>query len=349
MKNKLEQLRQEALKQLEDLKESKSLKNQKEIWRALEIKYLGRKGQLSQILRQIKDLSTSEKKEVGAFANKVKTEIAEAFSEFENKFLSSKAGQSQVDMSLPGKRSSLGHLHPITLMQRELEELFKSLGFSILEGPELESDYYNFQALNIPEHHPARDMQDTFYVNWEDQEDENKLVLRTHTSPVQVRAMQEFGAPLKAIVPGKVFRNEALDASHEHTFYQLEGIMIDKNISISNMIAVMKELLKGIFKEEVEIRIRPGFFPFVEPGIEIDMKCRLCQGQGCPVCKQSGWLEVFPGGMIHPNVLEAGGIDSKKYSGFAFGLGLTRLAMMKHGIADIRLFNSGDLRFLEQF
>lgn len=350
MKDKLEQLKKEALSQLESLRlDDKSLKNQKEIWRTLEIKYLGRKGELSKILRQIKDFSQEEKKEIGSLANKIKNDLSLAFSEFEAKFLLKNNSQNKLDISLPGKSFSLGHLHPITLMQRELEDLFKSLGFSIIEGPELESDYYNFQALNIPKHHPARDMQDSFYVNWENQELDNNLVLRTHTSPVQIRAMQELGAPLKAVVPGKVFRNEALDASHEHSFYQLEGIMVDENISVANMLAVMKELLRGIFKEEVEIRIRPGFFPFVEPGIEIDMKCRICQGNGCSVCKQSGWLEVFPGGMMHPKVLEAGGIDSKKYSGFAFGLGLTRLAMMKHGVSDIRLFNSGDLRFLEQF
>jgi phenylalanyl-tRNA synthetase alpha chain len=242
-----------------------------------------------------------------------------------------------------------GHLHPLTLIQRDLEDIFKSLGFSILEGPELESDYYNFEALNIDKHHPARDMQDTFYVDWDKNNKEEKLVMRTHTSPVQIRAMQTYGAPLKAIVPGRVFRNEAMDASHEHTFYQLEGLMIDKDISITNMIALMKELLKGIFEKEVPVRIRPGFFPFVEPGIELDISCQICDGKGCSVCKQSGWLELFPAGMVHPNVLKAGGIDSKKYSGFAFGLGLTRLVMMKYRINDIRLFNSGDLRFLEQF
>ncbi len=350
MKNKLEQIKKEALSRLENLRlDDKSLNNQKEIWRTLEIKYLGRKGKLSQILRQIKDFSVEEKKEIGSLANAIKLDLKQAFSEFETKFLLKNNSQKKLDMSLPGKYFSLGHLHPITLMQRELEDLFKSLGFSVIEGPELESDYYNFQALNIAEDHPARDMQDSFYINWDNQESDKDLVLRTHTSPMQIRAMQEMGAPLKAVVPGKVFRNEALDASHEHSFYQLEGIMIDENISVVNMLAVMKELLKGIFKEEVEIRIRPGYFPFVEPGIEIDMRCRLCQGKGCPVCKQSGWLEVFPGGMIHPEVLEAGGIDSKKYSGFAFGLGLTRLVMMKHGISDIRLLNSGDLRFLEQF
>lgn len=349
MKNRLEKIKKEALQQLEELKiKTVSGKNKKELWRALDIKYLGRKGELSNVLKSIKDLSQLEKKEMGSLANETKKIIQESFNEFKNLFLENNL-EENIDITLPAKESNLGHLHPITLMKKELEDSFRSLGFDILTGPELESDYFNFQALNIPEHHPARDMQDTFYVNWENNNKGNKLVLRTHTSPVQIRSMLSLGAPLKVIAPGKVFRNENIDASHEHSFYQMEGMMIDENISVSNMIAVMKKLLYIIFKEEVSIRIRPGFFPFVEPGIEIDMECRLCKGKGCSVCKHSGWLEIFPGGMIHPNVLEAGGIDSKKYSGFAFGLGLTRLVMMKYGIKDIRLFNSGDLRFLEQF
>ncbi|MBU4455316.1 phenylalanine--tRNA ligase subunit alpha, partial [Patescibacteria group bacterium] len=202
---------------------------------------------------------------------------------------------------------------------------------------------------NISRYHPARDMQDTFYVDTKNKEGEYDLVMRTHTSPVQVRAMQKYGAPLRCVAPGRVFRCEATDAAHEHTFDQMEGLMVDKDISIANLIAVMKELLKGIFKKEMEVRVRPGYFPFVEPGIELDIKCTICGGAKCPSCKNSGWLELMPAGMVHPNVLKFGGIDSKKYSGFAFGLGLTRLAMMKYGVDDIRLFNSGDLRFLEQF
>ncbi|MCF7794742.1 phenylalanine--tRNA ligase subunit alpha [Patescibacteria group bacterium] len=347
MKNKLEQIKNQAFTDLHDLMNKKTSLNLEENLRTLRIKYLGRKGELSQILRNLKDLSVTEKKELGALANSIKKDLEAVFKEKEDEILG--GNSKDYDLSLPGKEIKTGHLHPLTLIQRDLEDIFKSLGFSILEGPELESDYYNFEALNISKHHPARDMQDTFYVNWEKNKKDEKLVMRTHTSPVQVRAMQTYGAPLKAIVPGKVFRNEAIDASHEHTFYQLEGLMIDKDISITNMIALMKELLKGIFKKEVPVRIRPGFFPFVEPGIELDISCQLCGGEGCSVCKQSGWLELFPAGMVHPKVLEAGGIDSKKYSGFAFGLGLTRLVMMKYHINDIRLFNSGDLRFLEQF
>jgi len=347
MKNKLEQIKKQALNDLESLMSRKTSLNLQENLRTLRIKYLGRKGELSQILRQLKDLSVEEKKEFGALANSIKTELESIFKDKEDIVLGEKKGT--YDISLPGREMKIGHLHPLTLIQRDLEDIFKSLGFSILEGPELESDYYNFEALNIDKHHPARDMQDTFYVDWDKNNKEEKLVMRTHTSPVQVRAMQKHGAPLKVIVPGRVFRNEAMDASHEHTFYQLEGLMIDKDISITNMIALMKELLKGIFEKEVPVRIRPGFFPFVEPGIELDISCQICDGKGCNVCKQSGWLELFPAGMVHPNVLKAGGIDSQKYSGFAFGLGLTRLVMMKYRINDIRLFNSGDLRFLEQF
>ena len=253
------------------------------------------------------------------------------------------------DATLPGKKIENGHLHPITLLQNDLEDMFSSMGFMILDGPEIESDYYNFEALNIPKDHPARDMQDTFYIDKKNKNKKFDMVMRTHTSPVQVRAMQKYGTPLKCIIQGRVFRCEETDACHDTTFDQLEGFMIDKNISISNLIAVLKEMLLGIFKKEIKIRVRPGYFPFVEPGLEVDIYCEICNGKGCPSCKHSGWLEMIGAGMIHPNVLKAGGIDSKKYSGFAFGLGLTRLAMMKYGIDDIRLFNSGDLRFLEQF
>jgi phenylalanyl-tRNA synthetase alpha chain len=347
MKNKLEQIKKQALNDLQELMDKKVSINLQENLRTLRVKYLGRKGELSQILRSLKDLSVEERKEIGALANSIKNDLGSVFKNKEDEVLGEKS--EDYDISLPGKEMKTGHLHPLTLIQRDLEDIFKSLGFSIFEGPELESDYYNFEALNIAKHHPARDMHDTFYVEWDKNKKDEKLVMRTHTSPVQVRAMQKYGAPLKAIVPGKVFRNEAIDASHEHTFYQLEGLMIDKDISITNMIALMKELLKGIFGKEVLVRIRPGFFPFVEPGIELDISCQLCDGKGCSVCKQSGWLELFPAGMVHPQVLKAGGIDSDKYSGFAFGLGLTRLVMMKYHINDIRLFNSGDLRFLEQF
>jgi phenylalanyl-tRNA synthetase alpha chain len=233
-------------------------------------------------------------------------------------------------------------LHPITQVQREIEELFVSLGFTVLDGPEVETEYYNFDALNIPADHPARDMQDTFWLN-------DGRLLRTHTSPVQVRALEKLGPPLKMIAPGRVFRNEEVDPSHEHTFYQLEGMMVDRNVSVAHLIYFMKTLLSAVFRREVTVRLRPGFFPFVEPGFELDIQCLICGGSGCPVCKQSGWVELLPCGLVHPAVLRYSKVDPERWSGFAFGLGLTRLAMMRYGIDDIRLFASGDLRFLKQF
>ncbi len=243
----------------------------------------------------------------------------------------------QYDPTIPARREPLGSLHPVTVVQRQIEEVFSRLGFLVVTGPEMESEYYNFEALNIPPMHPARDMQDTFWLG-------NGKVLRTQTSAVQVRAMEKYGAPLRIIAPGRCFRYEAIDPSHENTFFQLEGLLIDKNISIANLIAVMKLLLSEVFQREVTIRLRPGYFPFVEPGFELDIRCEICGGAGCPTCKQSGWIELLPCGMVHPNVLKYGGVDPTVYTGFAFGLGLTRLAMMKYGIRDIRVMNSGDLR-----
>ncbi|MBU0636590.1 MAG: phenylalanine--tRNA ligase subunit alpha [Patescibacteria group bacterium] len=342
MKDKLLQLKDQVLKQLVNTKDVSVLRN-------LEIKYLGRKGELTKILRSVVDMGDVEKKDIGKLANNIKTEVINKFAEVKNSILTKTVNQSFVDVTLPGKIIDHGHLHPVTQVQNELEDLFISMGFMVLDGPEVESDYYNFEALNMPPYHPARDMQDTFYLDHKNKEKKYDLVMRTHTSNVQVRAMQKYGVPLRCIVPGVVFRSEATDACHDHTFYQLEGLMIDKDISITNLIAVTKKVLNGIFKKEMEIRIRPGYFPFVEPAIEIDIKCTICNGKKCSACKNSGWLELLPAGMVHPNVLKYGGIDSKKYSGFAFGLGLTRLVMMKYGINDIRLFNSGDLRFLKQF
>lgn len=336
--------------------------------RNLEIKYLGRNSELTQVLRSLKELSPEEIKIMGARANFLRSEIDRVLKDKAEE-LKAKQGNSTlekewIDVTMPnikGLPMEMGHTHPISQIQYEIEDIFASMGFMVLDGPELESDYYNFEALNIPSWHPARDMQDTFYIENQksfqygaqakikNQNGENNLVLRTQTSSVQVRALERYGAPIRAIVPGRVFRSEATDASHEHTFYQVEGLMVDKNISIANLIAVMKTLLKEIFKRDVKVRLRPGYFPFVEPAFELDINCLICGGGGCSVCKHNGWLELLPCGMVHPNVLRAGGVDSKEYSGFAFGLGLNRLVMMKYGIDDIRLFMSGDLRFLEQF
>lgn len=350
--NILQQIKNNFQKDIVSVSDLNTLRN-------LEIKYLGRNSDLTKVLRSLKELLPEERKIMGARANFLRSEIDRVLKNKAEK-LKAKQGNSTlekewIDVTMPnikGLPMEMGHIHPISQIQYEIEDIFTSMGFVVLDGPELESDYYNFEALNIPFWHPARDMQDTFYIENQKSKfknEENSLVLRTHTSPVQVRAMQKYGAPIRAIVPGRVFRSEATDASHEHTFYQVEGLMVDKNISIANLIAVMKTLLKKIFKRDVKVRLRPGYFPFVEPAFELDINCLICGGGGCSVCKHNGWLELLPCGMVHPNVLRAGGIDSKEYSGFAFGLGLNRLVMMKYGIDDIRLFMSGDLRFLEQF
>lgn len=313
----------------------------------LEIKFLGRKGELTRLMHELAELPLEQKRIFGIKANELKAKVEQLITEkkdaFSTRSFSELGRKEAVDTTLPSK-IRVGHLHPVTQIRMELEDLFRSMGFMILDGPEIESDYYNFEALNTPPHHPARDMQDTFYIA-----DHPDWLLRTQTSPVQVRAMQKYGAPLRAVVPGRVFRYEATDASHENTFDQIEGLMIDKEISISHLVAVMKEILQAIFKKDVEVRLRPGYFPFVEPGFELDINCQICGGKGCSVCKQTGWVEILPCGLVHPRVLEYGGLDPKKWNGFAFGLGLTRLAMMKYGIDDIRHFLSGDLRFLEQF
>ncbi len=313
----------------------------------LRVKLLGKKGELTEMLKDLKNMDIEERKQFGQEANALKNELTEIiegkFKELSaNDVKKSLSSGSNFDISLPGTNFKLGSLHPVTIVQKEIERIFTGMGFNIVDGPEAEEEFFNFEALNIPKHHPARDMQDTYWL-------ENGSLLRTHTSPCQVRAMQKYGAPLKVIAPGRCFRNESTDASHENTFFQLEGMMIDKNVSIANLIYVMKLLLSEVFQRDVKIRLRPGFFPFVEPGFELDLNCMICGGKGCPTCKHSGWIELLPCGMVHPNVLRYGGIDPEEYTGFAFGLGLTRLAMMKYGISDIRVLNSGDLRAMEQF
>ncbi len=313
----------------------------------LRVKLLGKKGELTDMLKDLKNMAIEERKQFGQEANELKNELSELleakFKEISNNDVKKSLSKgSSFDISLPGTKFQVGSLHPVTIVQKEVEKIFTGMGFNIVDGPEVEEEFFNFEALNIPKNHPARDMQDTYWL-------ENGSLLRTHTSPCQVRAMQKYGAPLKVIAPGRCFRNESTDASHEITFFQLEGMMIDKNVSIANLIYVMKILLSEIFKRDVKVRLRPGFFPFVEPGFELDLNCMICGGSGCPTCKHSGWIELLPCGMVHPNVLRAGGIDPEEYTGFAFGVGLTRLAMMKYGISDIRVLNSGDLRAMEQF
>ncbi|MBI4905649.1 MAG: phenylalanine--tRNA ligase subunit alpha [Acidobacteria bacterium] len=320
---------------------------------AVRVEVLGRKGALAEISRGMGKLPPDEKKVIGKLLNEAKTQLEAALEARQNSFaaaaLSARLDAEWLDVTLPAPGVRPGSLHPLTQIQQELEDLFTSMGAAVLDGPEVETEYNNFDALNIPADHPARDMQDTFWL-------EDNYVLRTHTSPVQVRGMAklgpellEHGTPLLMIAPGRVFRNEEVDPSHEHTFYQLEGMMVDKNVSIAHMLFFMKTLLTHIFKREVTVRLRPGYFPFVEPGFELDIQCLICGGPGCPVCKQSGWVELLPCGLVNPNVLRMGGLDPEVYGGFAFGLGLTRLVMMRYAIDDIRHLQGGDLRFLRQF
>jgi phenylalanyl-tRNA synthetase alpha chain len=313
---------------------------------AIRVEVLGRKGKLAEVSKDMGKLSPEQRGVVGKLLNAAKQTLENALNERKNAFeaaaLAARLEREWVDLTAPAAGAGLGSLHPLTQIQAEIEDLFVSLGFTVLDGPEVETEFNNFDALNIPPDHPARDMQDTFWLS-------NGHLLRTHTSPVQVRGMKKLGPPLRMIAPGRVFRNEEVDASHEHTFYQLEGMMVDKDVSVAHLIYFMKTLLSAIFKRDVTVRLRPGYFPFVEPGFELDIQCLICNGAGCPVCKQSGWVELLPCGLVHPNVLRLGGIDPEEYSGFAFGLGLTRLVMMRYAIDDIRQLQGGDLRFLTQF
>ena len=313
---------------------------------AVRVEVLGRKGVLTQLSKDMGKLSPEERAARGKLINTSKQALEVAYEEkkagFDRAALAAKLDSEWMDLTTPASGVPAGSLHPITQVQWEIEDLFRSMGFSVLDGPEVETEFHNFDALNIPGSHPARDMQDTFWLD-------GGHLLRTHTSPVQVRGMEKLGPPLRMIAPGRVFRNESVDASHEHTFYQLEGMMIDRNVSVGNLIYFMKTLLTAIFRREVTVRLRPGYFPFVEPGFELDIRCLICGGPGCPVCKQSGWVELLPCGLVNPHVLRMSGIDPTEWNGFAFGLGLTRLAMMRYAIDDIRWLQSGDLRFLRQF
>ncbi|RJP41651.1 MAG: phenylalanine--tRNA ligase subunit alpha [Phycisphaerales bacterium] len=313
-----------------------------DVLRAVESGVLGKKGTLGSLLANIREYPAEQRGQVGQIVNAAKGRVQELINARKAE-LEAAAGAADAaagdtfDPTVPGRRGKLGSVHPVTAVQWEVERIFQRLGFTVEAGPEMETEYYNFEALNIPADHPARDVQDTFWLA-------SGMCLRTQTSPVQVRSMEKFGPPLRIIAPGRCFRNETVDASHATTFHQVEGLLIDRDISLAHLIALAQTLLSEVMHREVKVRTRPGYFPFVEPGIEIDMNCQICGGQGCPTCKHSGWLEILPAGMVHPNVLRAGGIDADEWSGFAFGLGLTRLAMMKYGIKDIRVLNSGDIR-----
>ena len=332
MEEKLKNIVAKALKEIDNAdKESELL--------SVKSKVLGKKSELGEALKSLKEMSIEDKKIFGSILNEIKNKLEKAIDDKLEKLSSEII--TKFDETMPVDKT-IGSLHPVTIITKELSDILKRMGFTIVSGPEMESDYNNFQALNIPASHPARDMQDTFWLN-------NGELLRTHTSPIQVRAMVKYGVPIRIAAPGRCFRNEDLNPSHENTFFQCEGMVIDKNISISNLIYVMKEMLREVFNSDVSVRLRPGFFPFVEPGFELDCSCLICGGVGCSTCAGSGWIELCPCGMIHPNVLELSGIDSKVYNGFAFGLGLTRLAMMKYKISDVRILNSGDIRYLQQF
>ena len=338
MEEKIKNLKEQAMKKLEEIKNAQDVEN-------LRVEFLGKKGEVVEILKNLKNVEQEKRKEVGEKANILREEIEKMIEtkkeEIKEKEYEAKIKNAEkIDITVP-VNENIGSLHPITIVQRELEEIFTGMGFTVEDGNEVETEYNNFEAVNVPHYHPARDMQDTFWL-------ENGELLKTQTSAAQNKIMKKYGAPLKAIFPGRCFRNEALDASHENTFFQMEGMMIDKNVSIANLIYFMKTLLSEVFKKDVEVRLRPGYFPFVEPGFELDIKCPYCDGVGCKVCKNGSWIELCPCGMIHPNVLRMGGIDPEEYSGFAFGLGLSRLAMMKYNINDLRVLNSCDLRALKQ-
>jgi phenylalanyl-tRNA synthetase alpha chain len=306
------------------------------------VKYLGKKGILRDLVKSLGAMPPEERRAFGAAANALRGDVEERFNNAPWRTKGAVAADSGFDPTLPGYPFPAGSLHPLAKIRHQIVDILVSMGFSIAYGPEIESDYYNFQALNMPPLHPARDMQDTFYVG-------KSTVLRTHTSPVQIRVMEGQKPPIRAIMPGRVYRNEEISARSYCMFHQVEGLYVDENVSFADLKGTLLAFSRRFFDENTQIKIRPSFFPFTEPSVEVDVKCFLCKGNGCGICKQSGWLEILGAGMVHPNVLKSGGIDPEKYSGFAFGMGIERIALLKYGIDDIRLFYENDVRFLRQF
>jgi phenylalanyl-tRNA synthetase alpha chain len=344
MIEKINKIKENASREIEAISSPEKLE-------LLRIKYLGKKSEFNQILKELKDLSSEEKREVGPLANKAKQEIQSAIENKNHDLESSEDAKKEwIDVTAPGKKNKRGHLHPLSIVQRDIEDIFTSMGFEIADGPDVDSESYNFDAINMPDHHPARDMQDTFWISKEEgREKGSGIVLRTQTSNTQVRYMETHKPPLRIIVPGRVFRSEATDASHDHTFHQFEALVVGEKVSVANFLNVAQTFFSQFFGEKIKVRVRPSYFPFVEPGFEFDISCTNCQGDGCSVCQRTGWLEIGGAGMVHQNVFEAAGYERGKYQGFAWGFGLERLAMMKYKIDEVRLFHSGDVRFTRQF
>lgn len=354
--SEIELLKKEGLDSIANCKNIEAVELQR-------VKYLGRKdGVFTNLIKQLPELSSDDRRTMGPVINAAKREIEGAISEkLELVKTQNSKLKTGIDITMPGKKISAGHLHPLTVVEKEIREIFKAMNFSVIEGPEAEKEYYNFDALNIPKNHPARDMWDTFWLKQATSDKQqvkskksmshvaDRLLLRTHTSPVQVRFMEKHKPPFQIIVPGRVFRYEATDASHETNFHQIEGLMVGKDVTLANFKFVIQEFFSRLFKKQVAIRLRPSYFPFVEPGLEVDVECVKCGGKGCNICKDSGWLEIMGAGMVHPRVFKAAHYNPGELQGFAFGLGLERVAMIKYNIPDIRLFLSGDLRFIKQF
>ncbi|HEY4565778.1 phenylalanine--tRNA ligase subunit alpha [Planococcaceae bacterium Storch 2/2-2] len=340
METKLQALKEEAIAKIKATLDTKELND-------IRVKYLGKKGPITDLLKGMGKLPAEERPKMGQLVNVIRQEVTtfleEKKEELEAKALEERLASETIDVTLPGREVKVGNHHPITRVAEEIEDIFLSMGYEIAEGPEVEKDFYNFEALNLPPDHPARDMQDSFYISEE-------TLLRTHTSPVQARVMeQKKGEPIKIICPGKVYRRDSDDATHSHQFSQIEGLVVGENIRMSDLKGTLDLFAKKMFGADREIRLRPSFFPFTEPSVEMDISCFKCGGDGCNVCKQTGWIEILGGGMVHPNVLEMAGYDSKTMTGFAFGMGQERIAMLRYGIEDIRNFFTNDLRFLSQF
>lgn len=339
MKEMIEKIRSDAKSLLADVKGIEELE-------ALRIRFLGKKGEITSVLRGLGSVSPEERPVIGQYANevraKIEAEIALKKEELSKKMRAAKLQMEKLDVTMPGKCSEYGARHPLSQVQERLCSIFMGMGFSIAEGPEVELDYYNFEALNIPKNHPARDTQDTFYIN-------DDVVLRSQTSPVQVRVMEKQKPPIRIVCPGRVFRSDAVDATHSPVFHQMEGLVVDKGVTMADLRGTLELFIKELYGSEAQIRFRPHHFPFTEPSAEVDVTCFVCGGKGCRVCKQEGFIEILGAGMVHPDVLRRCGIDPEIYSGFAFGLGLERIAMSSYDIDDMRLLYENDVRFLKQF